>query len=195
MPILLLVTLGACTQTVRFPPDIWGGEWGTYYTDTYWTDRYVDTSDTAVPPQVMVTRVLGECDADKGTLSHSVLTDGWAGLATFTVFRALDGRFEDHVMSLDDLDPGGAWDRWEVGLTDGADSTKWLPGTSTAFSCATDGAALTYAVRLADVLVPDGPLTTVDCVVWGASQSAMTADLAARDSGIQTFDDCRAITL
>lgn len=183
--------VGACTQTVRFPPNIWGDE---VWTDTYSYYSYYDTGtvDTGTggqpPAPSQISRVFGDCDPDTG-FDYAALTDGWTGILGFTVYRDADGRLEDHAMSLVDVDPAGAWERWQVELSDGADVSAWTNGESSAFDCA-ELETLTFAI-----LVYDDLLRTIDCVTWGSHPTELATELVARDPNLPVVDDCTPITI
>lgn len=193
-PLVLIVAVTGCTQTVRFPPDLRGG-YEYDYTYDYGTETDVDTGTAGtVPTELRVVDAVGGCDAVDGALTFDVRTDGWTGLATFTLHRAVDGRSEDHPMDLVALDPAGAWDEWRVELASGATATDWVPSETTAFDCDAEGAALSFAVRL-DRQLTDGSVATVDCVVWGADVGSAASDLVFRDPDLSFVQDCRVITL
>lgn len=189
-----LIVVAACTQTVEFPPDLWGDTWDYYYTDSSTFFPYA-TGETGTPPatELRVARAFGECNGVNGSMSFATITTGWTGTAIFTVFRAADGRIEDHPMNLTDLDPAGSWDRWDVSLLDGASPTEWEASTTTGFDCATDASTLTYAIRLDQTV--DLTSTTQDCVLWGADPGSLAAVLVTSDPDLELIQDCRVITL
>ncbi len=164
LPLLLLWSTG-CVNTVRFPPDLWRGQ-------------FIFTGDTGfffenpTEPRIpQIARVFGSCE--ETTLRYTAITTAWItdGQIDFIGYDPLP-RNEQHPMRLTEVDPEGRWDRWDVALRESEKPGEWTPGTTTAFTC-DDLSSLTFAAvpRVADPSTSD--LRSTDCVVWGSSPSTL----------------------
>ena len=185
---ITLVMLSGCINTVRFPPDLWGE------TTWWWTaDTGFRTNVVAPSNGLQVQRVFGGCDNGESSLSYTVVTNGWADSAILTAMRQTDQRIEDHQMQLTDVDPGGAWDRWELGpLLPVPDPLLYEAGQNTGLNCVEDP-DLAFSVRL----IADAGRTR-DCVMWGDELDpvlALDAHIRANDAFVFDAGGCRLIEL
>lgn len=160
---IALLLLG-CTQTVRFPPNLWVWETGLWDTGV---DPVAPGGRGALDPATLESG----CVADGGALHASVRTLGWAGSATLELLTPT--RDETHPMWLVDSDPDGAWDAWRVGpMPTGVDPLDQQPATTTALAC---DAALAWVLWTTDRLG-----APVDCLAWGADVDAAVERVRAR---------------
>ena len=189
---MLILVLGGCVHTVRFPPDLWPDDSG-WDTGLDRRNRGDDDDDTTGPTEVPVSlgveRIQGGCDVADTAWTWIARTNGWVGFGMLNVFRTSDDQAEQHSMSIVASDPAGAWDELRVGpLPDGVDPEVQTATVDSRFDCALDSDTLSYVVRLRD---GDGVL--IDCVVWGADPHGATARIRNLDPDILALGGCRLV--
>lgn len=174
-----------CVDTVRFPPDLWGS--------SSWRDSGIDwgidgdTSTSAETDRVQVETVSSAGCVGSDAWLVEATTDGWTLGATLDLFRATDGRAEQHELGVVGTDPDGLWDRLSSGpIADGVDPAKQVAGVNSTFDCTADADALTFAIR-----VTDRSSTRSDCVVWGADPAELVLRLRTIDPDVTGLGGCR----
>jgi len=131
-------------------------------TDTFDTG----TGPTPVPgaPLIQIINPNG-CNGGGSAFEFGIETENQAGLAILTIWdTTFNPSFdEEHLMSLTATDPDGAWDQWDVSLTEGVSLGNQVPGQSTVFQCANEN-ALTFAIEVSS---DQAGTNVTDCAVFG----------------------------